>query len=143
MWTPFLHTHATCKRIPLFAPLVLFSSLTQNQSFLIYQKGFVSRCLIQIPIRKEGWGLGWGGVGGKNKRSHANLLTDAISVGNQIRADLNRHRTQNHIRVNLMCMGLPSAFILSVPSMFILFFFLTDLENSLQKHFIYRANVQI
>lgn len=70
--------------------------------------------------RRKGVGVG---VGGKNKRSHANLLTDAISVGNQIRADLNRHRTQNHIRVNLMCMALPSAFILSVPSMFVLCFF--------------------
>lgn len=73
--------------------------------------------------------------GDKNKRSYANLLTDAISVGNQIRAGLNRHRTQNHIRVNLMCMALPSAFLLSVPSVFILcfvLFFLTDLENSLQ-----------
>lgn len=98
---------------------------------------------------KKGWRWRWGGVGGsKNKRSYANLLTDAISVGNQIRADLNRHRTQNHIRVNLMCMALPSAFILSVPSVFVLcfwficcccFFLFTDLENSLQQYYISRA----
>lgn len=86
----------------------------------------MSRCLIQIPIRnEEGVCVEWGGV--RNKRSYANLLTDAISVGNQISTDLNRHRTQNHIRVNLMCMALPSAFI---PCFFI------DLENSLQKHFL-------
>lgn len=72
---------------------------------------------------------GWGDMMGY-KRSYANLLTYAISVGNQIRTDLNRHRTQNHIRVNLMCMALPSTFILSVPS-----FFFSDLENSFQRHF--------
>lgn len=119
-----------------FPPLVLFPSLTLNQSFLIYQRGFVSWCLIQIPIRKNVWG-------GGNKRSYANRLTDAISVRNQIRADLNRHRTQNHIRVNLMCMALPSAFILSVPSVFIFLFFFSDLENSLQKHFISRAKANV
>ncbi len=43
------------------------------------------------------------------KKAHANLLDDAISVGNQIKADLNRHRTQNHIRLNSMCMALHSA----------------------------------
>lgn len=50
----------------------------------------------------------------KKKKAHANLLGDAISVGNQIKADLNRHRTQNHIRLNSMCMALHTALQLSI-----------------------------
>lgn len=61
-----MQKNSSCFFLFFFPSLVLFPSLTQNQSFLIYQGGFVSRCLIQIPIRKRrgggGGGVGWGGA---------------------------------------------------------------------------------
>lgn len=96
-----------------FPPTVFFfPSLTLNQSFLIYQQGFVSRRLMPTPIR----GGGEKKRGGKktalaqqhnrSEKARANPCSDAIITHNQIRADLNRHRTQNHIKGNSMCMAL-------------------------------------
>lgn len=41
-----------------------------------------------------------------SEKARANPCSDAIITHNQIRADLNRHRTQNHIKQNWMCMAL-------------------------------------
>ena len=41
-----------------------------------------------------------------SEKAKANPCSDAIITHNQIRADLNRHRTQNHIKGNSMCMAL-------------------------------------
>lgn len=41
-----------------------------------------------------------------SEKARANPCSDAIITHNQIRADLNRHRTQNHIKGNSMCMAL-------------------------------------
>lgn len=41
-----------------------------------------------------------------SEKARANPCSDAIIIHNQIRADLNRHRTQNHIKGNSMCMAL-------------------------------------
>lgn len=42
----------------------------------------------------------------RSEKARANPCSDAIITHNQIRADLNRHRTQNHIKGNSMCMAL-------------------------------------
>lgn len=42
----------------------------------------------------------------RSEKARANPCSDAIITHNQIRADLNRHRTQNHIKRNSMCMAL-------------------------------------
>lgn len=54
-----------------------------------------------------------------SEKARANPCSDAIRTHNQIRADLNRHRTQNHIKGNSMCMALhwsQSLFFLLFPS---------------------------
>lgn len=80
-------------------PAVQFPSLTRNQSFLIYQRGFVSWRLMPTPIRGKK-------QHNSSEKARANPCSDAIITHNQIRADLNRHRTQNHIKGNSMCMAL-------------------------------------
>lgn len=80
-------------------PAVQFPSLTRNQSFLIYQRGFVSWRLMPAPIRGRK-------QHNSSEKARANPCSDAIITHNQIRADLNRHRTQNHIKGNSMCMAL-------------------------------------
>lgn len=64
-----------------------------------------------------------------SEKARANPCSDAIITHNQIRADLNRHRTQNHIKGNSMCMALRCAQSLlscsSLPQSF--FDFLTPL----------------
>lgn len=80
-------------------PAVQFPSLTLNQSFLIYQRGFVSWRLMPAPIRGKT-------QHNSSEKASANPCSDAIITHNQIRADLNRHRTQNHIKGNSMCMAL-------------------------------------
>lgn len=72
------------------------------------------------------------------KKAYANLLDDAISVGNQIKADLNRHRTQNHIRLNSMCMALHSA--LHILSLF-LFVFSDFTDLKMLFHITYSLNI--
>ena len=79
--------------------MVQFLSLTLNQSFLIYQRGFVSWRLMPAPIRGKK-------QHNNSEKARANPCSDAIRTRDQIRADLNRHRTQNHIKGNSMCMAL-------------------------------------
>lgn len=80
-------------------PALQFPSLTLNQSFLIYQKGFVSWRLMPTPIRgKKTTQQQW--------KSQSKSLLWCDYTHNQIRADLNRHRTQNHIKGNSMWMAL-------------------------------------
>lgn len=109
-------------------PAVQFPSLTLNQSFLIYQRGFVSWRLMPTPIRGKK-------QHNSSEKARANPCSDAIITHNQIRADLNRHRTQNHIKGNSMCMALHCSqsplFSLSallsliLPLTFLLHFFLS------------------
>lgn len=98
-------------------PAVQFPSLTLNQSFLIYQRGFVSWRLMPTPIRRKK-------QHNSSEKARANPCSDAIITHNQIRADLNRHRTQNHIKGNSMCMALHCSqsplFSLSAPLSLIL-----------------------
>jgi len=58
------------------------------------------------------------------EKARANPCSDAITTHNQIRADLNRHRTQNHIKGNSLCIALHCSqsplFSLSAPTSLIL-----------------------
>lgn len=77
----------------------LFSFMTLNQSFLIYQRGFMSWRLMPTPMRNKK-------THNSSEKASANPCSDAIITHNQIRTDLNRHRTLNHIKGNSMCMAL-------------------------------------
>jgi len=96
-----LNTHSCVdtRRDMRSLPASQFPSLTLNQSFLIYQRGFVSGRLMPAPIRgKKTTQQQW--------KSQSKSLLWCDYTHNQIRADLNRHRTQNHIKGNSMCMAL-------------------------------------
>ena len=119
-----LNTHSCVdtRRDMRSLPASQFPSLTLNQSFLIYQRGFVSGRLMPAPIRgKKTTQQQW--------KSQSKSLLWCDYTHNQIRADLNRHRTQNHIKGNSMCMALHcsrSSLILSalLSLTFLLHFFL-------------------
>lgn len=85
-------------------PVLQFQLLTLNQSFLIYLKGFVPWTLMPAPIRRGGGGTT---TTQQQWKSQSKSLLWCDYIHNQIRTDLNRHRTQNHIRRNSMCMALP------------------------------------
>lgn len=63
-----------------FPPVVyFFPSLTLNQSFLIYQQGFVSRRLMPTPIRGRGRKK-------REKKQHAHNNTTEVKKPEQIPA---------------------------------------------------------
>lgn len=104
MWTQLCFLF--CPLLPIDSSPNPYGAVSSSESIIFnLSGGFMWQWLMRVSIRREEkkrqrW----------EKKAHANLSDDAISVGNQIMADLNRHRTQNHIRLNSMCMTLHSAF---------------------------------